>query len=405
MNKTDEKDQAVHLPPVYNNAQKHAVFPDVSQDEKARFNFLTALQQHLASTVELGNKAAFDKRVKLQSLARTGRDFKTPEQVGEAMSQDLYYQMWSALQRSAQEMIQQAGRSVVLRQIENLVEKVKQYNAQRPETLSLDPSLVIPHYLTRVDHQCMPGGYHTEYIADDVTNAAVEEITGSLEIGKGSGLLSDGKGYAVVDWLKKNYPDFKPKRILDIGCGIGNNTLPLAVGYPEAEVVGIDASAVALRYAHARATALKTPNVRFVQANAETLPVDNGSFDWVQSTMFLHTTSASAINAVVRETYRVLTSGGLMLHVCPAPYPPGTSLFEQFMGNWETFNNNEPFLGVVHKMDQVEWMKSAGFLERNLLQFGLSVASNNDNKSQSLVDHSYGHGVLTTQNAFGAWKE
>jgi ubiquinone/menaquinone biosynthesis C-methylase UbiE len=398
MNRTDEKAQAINLPPVYNHVEKHGAFPEISHDENARFNFLTNLNRHLASVVKPGNKVAFDKRIKPGFQARTGHDFHTQTEIKEAMQQDTYYQMSSALRRAMLEMTQQASRSMVLRQIDNLADKASYYNNQRPETLTLDPDLEIPHYLHVVDYHCLPGSYYTEYIADDVANAATDDASFFVTTAGEFGELSDGSGKALINWLTQNYPEFKPRRILDIGCGTGLNTLPLAIEYPDAEVIGVDVSAPMLRYGHARAVSLGVENVRFIQANAETIPFDNDSFDWVQSTMFLHETSTKAINNIVREVYRILVPGGLMLHVEHAQNTLDMSLFEQFMRDWDTFNNNEPFYRVMHQMDKTEWMKSAGFQSDNLLQFGIHVVNNNNHQ---LI----GDGFQTRQNVFGAWKE
>ncbi len=53
------------------------------------------------------------------------------------------------------------------------------------------------------------------------------------------GRLTDGGGKAIAKWVQDTYPEFKPKRILDIGCGLGHNTLPIALAYPEAEIIAI----------------------------------------------------------------------------------------------------------------------------------------------------------------------
>lgn len=396
---------ASNLPPVYNRIEKHPVFPEVSHDENARYNFLANLNKHLSSVILPGNKVAFEKRVKPQFERLMGRDFTSREELGEAIRQDPQYQTWSALRRSTIEMRQQAGRSLVLRQIEQLVRKARHYNEQRPETLHLDPSVQVPHYLTVVDNQCMPGSYYTEYSQDDVANAANYD-TGLFVTTAGSlGKLSDGGGKAVVAWLKQNYPDFSPKRILDMGCGVGHNTLPLAMAFPDAEVIGIDIGAPMLRYGHARAVALGIPNVQFWQANAEELPFDAESFDWVQTTMFLHETSMKAMFRIVNELYRVLRPGGLTLHIEQPQYMPEMPLFEQFMRDWDAFHNNEPFWGAMHDVDMREWLMSAGFKKDDLLQFGARAISDHEDFTKPKPTEQEDYGRSAIWNVFGAWKK
>jgi tRNA G46 methylase TrmB len=61
-----------------------------------------------------------------------------------------------------------------------------------------------------------------------------------------------------------------PRAILDLGSTVGHNIVPLALAFPDTEVIAIDAAAASLRYGHARAQALGARNIRFVQMNART---------------------------------------------------------------------------------------------------------------------------------------
>jgi ubiquinone/menaquinone biosynthesis C-methylase UbiE len=393
------------LPPVYNRIEKHAIFPEVSHDEHARYNFLANLNKHISSVILPGNKVAFEKRVKPQFVSRMGRDFNSRDEVKTAICADPQYQTWSALRRSTMEMRQQAGRSLVLRQIESLAEKARTYNAQRPDTLRLDPSVQVPHYLAVMDNHCMPGSYHTEYIEGDVANAANYDGGLFVTTAGGLGKLTDGGGKAVVAWLKTHYPSFSPKRILDIGCGLGHNTLPLAIGYPEGQVTGIDVGAPMLRYGHARSVALGVHNVAFEQVNAERLPYPDASQDWVQTTMFLHETSMLAMQHIIQEIYRVLKPGGLMLHIEQPQYTPDMPLYEQFMRDWDAFHNNEPFWGAMHEVDMKSWMLSAGFGADNLLQFGAKAVNDYDDFTKPKPTEQEDYGRAAAWNVFGAWKK
>jgi hypothetical protein len=65
---------AYNLPPTYDKIQKHAVFPDLSHDENARYNFLANLNKHISQVVLPANKTAFDKRVQPAFRKENGRD-------------------------------------------------------------------------------------------------------------------------------------------------------------------------------------------------------------------------------------------------------------------------------------------------------------------------------------------
>ncbi|RYF78356.1 MAG: class I SAM-dependent methyltransferase [Cytophagaceae bacterium] len=307
------KENQFTLPPPYNQSERHPVFPDVSHDEAARFNFLTSLNKYVSSVTQPGIRVAFERRVRPLFTAQKGRDFTTQDELKSAMLPEPCFQLWGALYRTTIEMRQQTSRSLVLKQLDKLASNTSQYTNQRPDTLHLDPTVAIPTYLTVTDNHAMPGGYYTEYRPDDVSSAATYDLGHIVKHADAEGPLSDGMGRAVVAWLKQNYPDFAPTRILDLGCGPGNNTLPLAIGYPAAQVTGIDVSAPMLRYSHARSVALNVPNVDFAQINAEKLPYDDESVDWVQTTSFLHETSKAALEQIIREIHRVLKPGGTLL--------------------------------------------------------------------------------------------
>jgi SAM-dependent methyltransferase len=347
-------------PPPYSLVGRHGVSPDTTHDERARFNFLATLNSHLAANVLPGNATAYEKRVKPAFEKAHGRAPLDRHEVRKAMLKDPHFQTWSALRRDSMEQRQQAGREVVLRQAAALNEKAKQLNAGSPR-LKLDPSFVSPAYLTKVDHHCMPGGYFEEVLPDDVTAAANYDVGIFATTAGGLGRLNDGAGHALAGWLKENHPDFSPKRILDMGCGTGHSLLPVAQAFPDAEVIAIECAAPLLRFAHARARSLGVNNITFVQANAETVPEPDASFDLVFTTMFLHETSNKAIRRIFSETHRLTKPGGLVLHL-EQPQFAGLPPFEQFMRDWDAFYNNEPYWTGMHELDVEKLEEEAGFV-------------------------------------------
>jgi ubiquinone/menaquinone biosynthesis C-methylase UbiE len=395
----------INLPPIYDKLTRHEVFPEMNHDERARYNFLANLNRHLATVVAPANKVAFETRVTPKFKKAKNRDFDNRDEVRDAMLKDPQFQSWSALRRSTMEMRQQAGRSLVLRQIDKLAEKAKRFNSAAPNSLKLDPSVRVPHYLAVMDNHCMPGSYHTELIEGDVSAAANYDGGLFVTTAGGLGKLTDGGGKAITQHLKTHYPHFEPKRILDIGCGLGHNSLPLATAFPNAQVIAIDIAAPMLRYGHARAQALGVKNVEFRQMNAENLTeFADGSFDWVQTTMFLHETSKVAMEKIGAEIYRLLRGGGLCLHIEQPQYSPEMPLFEQFIRDWDAFYNNEPFWGAMHDIDVRDWMAATGFKRENQLQFGARAVNDNEDHTKPRPIEVEDHGRSAVWNVFGAWK-
>lgn len=399
----DDRDAALFAsydgPPDYRVVGRHGVFPEMTHDEAERFNFLAHMNRHLAGRVMPAVKNAFESRV------APGQSFTDRHQVRRALMQDPYWQIWSALRRTTMEMRQQAGRWVTLRQREELAARSAALTDGDPR-LVLDPTLKLPRYVAAIDHHCMPGSYHTEYGPGDVANAANYDCGLFATTGGMLGRYSDGGGQAVARWVSKNLPDFKPKRIIDLGGGLGHNVLPLAQAFPDAEIVAVDVGAPMLRYGLARAKSLGVENVTFVQASVESLPqFADGSFDWVQTTMFLHETSNSSMQRIFKETYRLLAPGGIVLHVEQPQYGQDMSLFEQAMRDWDAFYNAEPFWTKMHEADLDAWMVQAGFAKDSLIHGGVTAVVDKSVFPDAADDTGEDYGRKAAWHVIGARKE
>jgi ubiquinone/menaquinone biosynthesis C-methylase UbiE len=392
------------LPPVWTKLQQHAAFPALSHDERARYNFLSNLNRFVSTVIAPGNKIAYDKRVEPGFYKENGRTFNNRHEVATAMSKDPMYQAWAALRRSTMEMRQQNGRATVLRQAKELAQKTKAL-LNDGENLVLEKDFAVPPYLKHVDNHLMPGSYHTEYFPGDVANAANYDSGLFVTSGGMLGSLTDGGGQAIAKWVKETYPEFEPKRILDIGCGLGHNTLPIAKMYPGAEVTAIDAGAPFLRYGAARANALGIKNVRFMQVDAADMKdFADERFDWVQTTMFLHETGGKAIHKIFKEINRVLSKNGLNLHIEQPQYTPEMSYYEQFMRDWDAYYNAEPYWGHMHDLQPADLMEEAGVTKENFMQVGVKAVNDLDEKkNDSKVTEDYGRSPVW--NVFGGWKK
>jgi SAM-dependent methyltransferase len=360
------RSKGIKMPPPWTDVGRHGMFPEGKHDEAARFNFLASFNQHLATSVFPGNRLAYETRVEPAFVAEHGRRPETRQEVRKAMGRDNFYQFWSALRRSYMEMRQENGRAMVLRQADALIDKAKGYN-DGASTLELHPEIEMPRYVSAVDIHCMPGGYHSEIKPDDVTAAANYDTGIFATTGGLLGRFNDGGGRAIKAWLERNQPDFRPRRILDLGAGLGHNVLPLAQAFPEAEVIAIDTAAPMLRYGHARAKSMGVENVRFVQMDAEDLSFDDDSFDLIVTAQFWHETSVTALRRIMTQLYAKLAPGGLTLSLEQPPYR-GMEPYEAFIRDWDSHNNNEPFWTTLHDMNMVEEMVRAGFARADIFE-------------------------------------
>ena len=388
-------------PPSWYELGKHEVFPDAHHDEVARYDFLTQLNNYLSSELLPGIKKSYDADVKPELEKAHGKE-PTRHAVHAAMKKNKHFQVWSALRRNAMEMRQQAGREQVIRQWEALNQRVKAINGNSGQ-LILDETLEMPKYLTEVDTHCMPGNYQSEYTKEDTFVAASYDaglfVTTQGLLGK----LSDGGGAAIAKWFQAQHEQFKPLRILDIGCTLGHNTLPLAQHFPEAEVIAVDLAAPMLRYGHARAKSLDVNNVTFVQANGETLDYPDEHFDIIMTSLFLHELPRSAIETTFANIFRMLKPGGVTLHL-EQPQYEGMDSYEQFIRDWDCYYNNEPFWSAMHDLDLNSLMAEKGFARDKMFQTEIIAVIDKDYypKLSELCDEDYGR--TPKWNAFGAWK-
>jgi len=99
-------------------------------------------------------------------------------------------------------------------------------------------------------------------------------------------------------------------RLLDVGCGPGIVTLPLAPRFREA--VGLDPDAAMLAEAERRAGAMGLANTRWIQARAEELPLDLGTFRVATFAQSFHWMDRPRVAATVST---MLEHGGSLLHI------------------------------------------------------------------------------------------
>ncbi len=333
-----------------------------THDEHARQAFVASLRKYLMVDMAHRMRRHYDEQVAPAVAERVGHAPRDAREVRRAMLGEPYFQAWSALRYSAQELTWWTVQPQVERALPALRENCRTLAAQRPAggTLRLDPSTPIPKEVSALDIHLMPGCFHTEFAADDVAQGAVYTL-GTAVFGGALKLRTRGGGVAssVARWLRTTRPGLAPARILDLGCTTGANTLPYLDVFPDAELHGVDIGAPLLRYAHARAEMLGR-RVHYSQQNAESLDFASGSFDLVVSSFFLHEQSVRSTAQILREAHRVLRPGGVMVHM-ELPPASETDAYYSFYLDWDAYYNNEPHYAAFRALDLRLALCEAGF--------------------------------------------
>jgi len=341
----------------------HAVLAQTDHDETARERFLISFRGEVVRQARQDNRQVYEKRVRPAFEKEHGRAPKDRHEIRKAMLRDEIGRTTSALRLMQQEMKWDAICNTVDRQYDGLVAGSARGRARG--TLRLDPNLPLPRYLTAVDIHGMPGNYTSDNESGDIYAGAIYDRGVYIRIMGMGGPYSDNFGRATVDFLKRDFPDFAPKRILDVGCSVGHSTLPFCEAWPDAEVHGIDLGAPMLRYAHARAEALgKT--VHFSQQNAEATDFPDNHFDLIVGMAMLHETSTKAIGRIFADHYRILKPGGICLHFEGPPWNR-ISDYDAAVHDWDTHYNAEPFIGKMHDLDPEKLVTEAGFAKANYI--------------------------------------
>ncbi|MFT7286137.1 MAG: SAM-dependent methyltransferase [Halieaceae bacterium] len=339
--------------------QDHDALVSRTADEAARQEFAKSLKQFIQQDILPGVGVAYGARAAPRFEQATGHPPEGRRDIRKAMIVDRYFRHYAALNRISQELLWDSVIDSIERDEEALLAALKECSSRNAGELRLNGAMPVPGYITSLDIHCMPGGYAGRNAKGSCELGALYDRGVYLYTMGYTGPTNDDMGRSVCNYIKRNFPDFRPRRILDLGCTVGHSTLPFKEMFPDAELWGVDVAAPQLEYAHARAGALGL-DVNFAQMNAEQTEFESGSFDLVVSHILLHETSAKAMPRIFNECHRLLSDEGLMIH---ADLPPFLKMddFSQFLLDNETWYNNEPFWGAMRDMDQEKLAEDAGF--------------------------------------------
>ena len=335
----------------------HAILPKATHDEFAREEFCSTMRKLFTTELFPGTNDVYYKQVLPDFEAKHGRKPKDAKEVKKLMEENFYFRGSNIVGRATQELVWDTVGESVERQLDELNVRA----APKPGdlgTLRLNPNMKMPRYIEAVDIHVMPGNFHTELTENDVLAGAMYDRGVYVFAFGGMGAQNEALGVAEAESFKAKFPDFSPKRILDVGCGPGFSTLPWKQAYPDAEVHGIDVGAPQVRYAHARANALGV-EAHFSQQDGASTDFPDGYFDLVTSILVTHECPVPVIKGLFKEAHRILAPGGVMWMDGGAPISDDP--YVQMQMSWFGMNANEPFSAGYKTLDYPAAVAKAGF--------------------------------------------
>jgi ubiquinone/menaquinone biosynthesis C-methylase UbiE len=277
--------------------------------------------------------------------AAAARRPETVDDVGQLLCESTLYQFFAWFERHMQRF-KYAGRyGLVPWHQQQRAQLLARLNAAPADAVELHPELEMPRYYVSCDIHQHPGGVWSDDVAGLVYERAASTTT-PLAGNKHADLH-----YRFTEIIGQQCP--APKRVLDMGCGFGKSTRPIAEQFPQAAIDAVDLSAPCLKVA-----ALDARNVRFRQMNAAQTDYPDAHFDLVTSTMFLHEMPPPVIEKTLAEAARVLQPGGKMVHL---DFYHLADLFQRFIHYTHGRHNNEPFMEPLAEMDLVGTLERLGF--------------------------------------------
>lgn len=119
-----------------------------------------------------------------------------------------------------------------------------------------------------------------------------------------------------------NKIDFTGKKVLDLGCGEGSNTI--WISQYASEVVGLDQSKSLINFCNHKILTNGNLNVKFIGGNADNLPFENCYFDVIFTFWSLH--EFKNFDKSFNEIMRVLKKNGIIVSVEPLQKSDWTSI-------------------------------------------------------------------------------
>ncbi len=321
-----------------------------SIDDANYVDFVEAIKKYTMRTMEREVHAVYLSREQ-EFEKEHGRKPKDHEEVASLLKDFLPNTIREFLDRWSQEAMWDRIREGYEPIEGSLLEELNTKLGQGPGKVELEPSLKYPDYYLNKDFHMMPGNYDRDDITGYVYDYGVKVYY--------FGVNDDGATQKLLVDKALSHCKRDVERALDIGCGIGQDTLPIKMLRPEAEVIGLDLAGPMLKYAHKRAVE-KNIDVTFVQRLAEDTGYPDNHFDFIFAFQIFHELSLQGMKEVIAECLRILRPDGLFV-IADIPRTENITPYRRWLREWQVHHNNEPFMTTYTDNDIPALLKDGGF--------------------------------------------
>lgn len=231
------------------------------------------------------------------------------------------------------------------------LQELKDAESAGPGSLELRPDMYIPEYAKHEIH-IQPGGY----VGDPLAGYIYEQ--GLINFFLGHNKQDQNQtGVAAATPIPA---DGKVKRVLEIGCSVGQLTGALKRRFPDAEVWGIDVGGPMVHYAHMR-SADQGLDVNYRQALGEDSGFPDDYFDVVVSYIILHEIPNQVNTELMKEVARITRGGGVYYPVdFYTSFKPPKDAYGKFRRWWDHRWNGEPWALQHMDYDLAGDLRAAG---------------------------------------------
>jgi SAM-dependent methyltransferase len=328
--------------------------PPAPQREAGYFDYLEGLKRY--------NYRNFVRRVldDYDGRVEDGQPPRTMEEAGDQIIRDPLYRVACAIQRTSQEMAWSSAATSLLPHREQMA---RMLNEDMPPghhaRLELDPGLELPGWYVEAAENGSDDIHLQPYWGDELVGPIYQRGGGIYRTAWRGGY---GKDPVSLRTLAESAAPDRCERILDLGCSFGSNTIAFRLAFPEAaEVIGIDVSADALKWAFHSAEHREVA-ITFAQRDATATGYPDEHFDLITAYLLLHEMPPEAVDAMLAEAYRLLRPGGELIFLDIPRYGVLDPEFA-FLQSFDQVGNGERFWDAFLSRDLPADLEAAGFSE------------------------------------------